>query len=312
MCDAHVTASTRSSRPSASKPPDAISGSTWCGFAHERIVVGRSTSPQPATSEPSARVTATWTRCVLSTSPFRVTVTSAGSGTRATLQRVDVGEDLKWTDPEWLAETHDWVIESLDRAGLTLMGPIEQPRVRPWATVLRAPGSEGTVWCKGMVPAVAHEPVAISILARAAPDRVPRLLAADRARRLMLTADGGTRLRDLEGPRRRPEAVDGDAARVRPPPAGGRGRGRRAGRAPACPTGGSLSSRARSPSSWRSSGRRAWTSSCRGWRRRARSSRRSGSRRRSSTPTCTTPRCSRGPTATGSSTGATRRSRTRS
>ncbi len=94
---------------------------------------------------------------------------------------MDVGEDLKWTDPEWLADTHDWVIESLDRLDLTLMGPIEQPRVRPWATLLRAPSSEGTVWCKGMVDAVAHEPVAISILARAAPDRLPRLLAADRA-----------------------------------------------------------------------------------------------------------------------------------
>ncbi len=142
---------------------------------------------------------------MLSASPFRVTVTSAGSDTRATLQGVDVGQDLIWTDPEWLAETHDWVIESLDRAGLTLMGPIEQPRVRPWATVLRAPGSEGTVWCKGMVPAVAHEPVAISILARVAPDRMPRLLAADRTRRVMLTADGGPRLRDLEGQRRDPK-----------------------------------------------------------------------------------------------------------
>jgi hypothetical protein len=142
---------------------------------------------------------------VLSASPFRVTVTSAGSGTHATLQGVDSGEDVKWTDPEWLADTHDWVIESLDRLDLTLMGPIEQPHVRPWATVLRAPGSEGTVWCKGMVAPVAHEPVAISILARAAPDRVPRLLAADRARRLMLTADGGTRLCDLAMPRRNPK-----------------------------------------------------------------------------------------------------------
>ena len=142
---------------------------------------------------------------MLSASPFRVTVTSAGSGTRATLQGVDTGEDLKWTDPEWLAETHDWVIESLERLDLTLMGPIEQPHVRPWATVLRAPGSEGTVWCKAMVPAVAHEPVAISILARVAPDRVPRLMAADRRRRLMLTADGGTRLRDLDAPRHDPK-----------------------------------------------------------------------------------------------------------
>ncbi|MGH3074745.1 MAG: aminoglycoside phosphotransferase family protein [Gaiellales bacterium] len=118
---------------------------------------------------------------------------------------MDVGADLKWTDPEWLADTHDWVIESLDRLDLTLMGPIEQPRVRPWATLLRAPSSEGPVWCKGMIDAVAHEPVAISILARAAPDRLPRLLAADRARGLMLTADGGTRLRDLEVPRRNPK-----------------------------------------------------------------------------------------------------------
>jgi hypothetical protein len=141
---------------------------------------------------------------VLSASPFRVTVTSAGSGTRATLQGVDVGEDLIWTDPEWLAETHEWIIESLDRAGLTLMGPIEQPHVRPWATVLRAPGSDGPVWCKGMVPAVAHEPVAISILARVAPDHVPHLLAADAGRRLMLTADGGTRLRDVDALRRSP------------------------------------------------------------------------------------------------------------
>jgi hypothetical protein len=85
------------------------------------------------------------------------------------------------------------------------MGPIEQPHVRPWATVLRAPSSEGTVWCKGMVAPVAHEPAAVSILARVAPDRVPRLLAADRTRRLMLTADGGTRLRDLDVARHDPK-----------------------------------------------------------------------------------------------------------
>jgi hypothetical protein len=118
---------------------------------------------------------------------------------------VDAAVDLKWTDPEWLAGIQDWIVESLGRAGVTLMGPIEQPHVRPWATVLRAPGSDGTVWCKAMVPPVAHEPVAISILARAAPDRVPRLLASDRRRGLMLTADGGVRLRDLDGLRRDPK-----------------------------------------------------------------------------------------------------------
>jgi hypothetical protein len=117
---------------------------------------------------------------------------------------VDEGEDLIWTDPDWVADTNSWVETSLRRIGMPLTGPIEQPRVRPWATVLRAPTRQGIVWCKGMVEPVAHEPVAVSILSRIAPARVPRLLAADAGRRLMLTADGGMRLRDLDDERRDP------------------------------------------------------------------------------------------------------------
>jgi hypothetical protein len=134
-----------------------------------------------------------------------MTVTSAGSDTRGTLQRVDGREDLRWTDPDWLADTHRWIERSLDRIGMPLTGPIEQPRVRPWATLLTASTTRGAVWCKGMVSAVAHEPVAVSILARVAPARVPRLLAADGRRGLMLTADGGTLLRDLAPARRSPK-----------------------------------------------------------------------------------------------------------
>ncbi|HEY7258902.1 MAG TPA: hypothetical protein VH459_07525 [Gaiellales bacterium] len=117
---------------------------------------------------------------------------------------MDEGEDLIWTDPDWVADTNSWVETSLRRIGMPLTGPIEQPRVRPWATVLRAPTRQGIVWCKGMVEPVAHEPVAVSILSRIAPARVPRLLAADAGRRLMLTADGGMRLRDLDDERRDP------------------------------------------------------------------------------------------------------------
>jgi Phosphotransferase enzyme family len=117
---------------------------------------------------------------------------------------VDEGEDLIWTDADWVADTSAWVETSLRRIGMPLTGPIEQPRVRPWATVLRAPTRQGIVWCKGMVEPVAHEPVAVSILARIAPARMPQLLAADAGRRLMLTADGGMRLRDLEDERRDP------------------------------------------------------------------------------------------------------------
>jgi hypothetical protein len=118
---------------------------------------------------------------------------------------MDAVEDLRWTDPGWVANTSSWVETSLRRIGMPLTGPIEQPRVRPWATVLRAPTRQGIVWCKGMVEPVAHEPVAVSILSRIAPDRLPRLLAADAGRRLMLTADGGMRLRDLDDERRDPK-----------------------------------------------------------------------------------------------------------
>jgi hypothetical protein len=118
---------------------------------------------------------------------------------------MDAGEDMQWTDPDWVADTNAWIETSLRRIGMPLTGPIEQPRVRPWATVLRAPTRQGTVWCKGMVEPVAHEPVAVSILSRIAPARMPRLLAADAGRRLMLTADGGVRLRDLDDERRDPK-----------------------------------------------------------------------------------------------------------
>jgi hypothetical protein len=113
-------------------------------------------------------------------------------------------EDLRWTDPDWVADTRSWIETTLRRIGMPLTGPIEQPRVRPWATVLHAPTRQGKVWCKGMVEPVAHEPVAVSIMSRIAPARLPRLLASDADRRLMLTADGGMRLRDLEDERRDP------------------------------------------------------------------------------------------------------------
>ena len=102
----------------------------------------------------------------------------AGSGTRATLQGVDVGEDLIWTDPEWLAETHEWIMDSLDRAGLTLMGPIEQPHVRPWATALRLPTAQGVVWFKAAAPPWDHEAAVLRVVGSLAPSLLPTVLAS--------------------------------------------------------------------------------------------------------------------------------------
>jgi aminoglycoside phosphotransferase (APT) family kinase protein len=96
-----------------------------------------------------------------------------------------------WTDPRWLAEVHAWI-----HAHARVTGAIEQPHVRPWSTVLRAPTADGPVWFKANAPSLAYEARLTSLLAEKRPDAVPALLAADLDRGWMLMADGGERLRD--------------------------------------------------------------------------------------------------------------------
>lgn len=97
-----------------------------------------------------------------------------------------------WTDPHWLAEAHAWI-----RAHAEVTGPIEQPHVVPWSTVLRAPTLNGPVWFKANGPTQAHEARVSALLAEKRPDAVPPLLATDLDRGWMLMGDGGERLRDL-------------------------------------------------------------------------------------------------------------------
>jgi Ser/Thr protein kinase RdoA (MazF antagonist) len=81
--------------------------------------------------------------------------------------------------------------------GLAVSGPIEQPHVRPWSTVLRIPTEGGDVWFKANMPTQAFEVAVVETLAARRPDLVPPLLASDRARGWMLQGDGGTRLREI-------------------------------------------------------------------------------------------------------------------
>jgi hypothetical protein len=97
-----------------------------------------------------------------------------------------------WTDPAWLAEARAWI-----RAHVEPTGPIEQPHVRPWSTVLRVPTAAGDVWFKANVPVHACEAAVVSTLARLRPDRVPALVAVDLDRGWMLMHDAGVRLREL-------------------------------------------------------------------------------------------------------------------
>ncbi len=104
---------------------------------------------------------------------------------------------LPWTQPGWFEQASAWIRTELERQGLSVSGPIEQPHVGPWSTVLRIPTGEDDIYFKASAPVLAHEPALTQALARWRPDCMPQILATDLARGWMLMSDGGARLRNL-------------------------------------------------------------------------------------------------------------------
>ena len=102
-----------------------------------------------------------------------------------------------WTDPGWLEDAHAWIHARVAELGRSVVEPIEQPHVRPWATVLRVPTDGEPLWFKASIPALAHEAAVVGLLARHRPDCLPELLAVDETRGWILMADGGVRLREV-------------------------------------------------------------------------------------------------------------------
>jgi hypothetical protein len=109
----------------------------------------------------------------------------------------------RWTDPRTIAEAHAWLRDAAARAGRRITGPIEQPHVRPWSTVFRAPTDRGAVYLKLCGPSQAHEPALTALLARTAGALVPEVLAIHPREPWMLLADGGAKLREVRGPTER-------------------------------------------------------------------------------------------------------------
>ena len=95
-------------------------------------------------------------------------------------------------EPLVAAEHEAWI-----RAHVDVDGPITQPRVFPWSTVLRVPTQTGVVWFKENVPVLAHEAAVVELLVARAPDDVPEPVSVDADRGWLLTRDAGTRLRDV-------------------------------------------------------------------------------------------------------------------
>jgi aminoglycoside phosphotransferase (APT) family kinase protein len=102
-----------------------------------------------------------------------------------------------WTEAAFLAEVSDWVDARLGELGRARTGPVEQPHVRSWSTVLRVPTEDGPVWFKANTPALAHEVLVVDRASQRVPARVPALLACDLPRGWMLMADAGERLREV-------------------------------------------------------------------------------------------------------------------
>jgi Phosphotransferase enzyme family len=96
-----------------------------------------------------------------------------------------------WSSPEWRADAVMWLDEQLATAGIHRHGDVEQPHLRPWATVLRVPTSAGPVWLKAAGPGTAFEVGLYDLLARIAPGRVLTPLASDPERGWILLPDGG-------------------------------------------------------------------------------------------------------------------------
>jgi hypothetical protein len=99
---------------------------------------------------------------------------------------------MLWTDAEWLAGVHAWIGAHVDP-----IGPIEQPHVRPWSTVLRVPTTFGDAWFKANAPQLAHEARVVQLLSARRPDLVPPPLAVDAERGWLLLPDAGARLREV-------------------------------------------------------------------------------------------------------------------
>jgi hypothetical protein len=102
-----------------------------------------------------------------------------------------------WSSSSWRSLAVSWLDERLADASIERTGEVEQPHLRPWATALRAPTTEGPVWLKAAGPGTAFEVGLYELLQRVAPEHVLTPIAVDTARGWMVLPDGGTPLGEL-------------------------------------------------------------------------------------------------------------------
>lgn len=104
---------------------------------------------------------------------------------------------INWTDPTWLSSAQTWIEAMVGQQGRIITGPITQPHVRLWSTVLRVPTDAGDWYFKAAAPVLRNEIPLTNALMHWVPGITLPILAVDIERGWMLAPDGGPRLREL-------------------------------------------------------------------------------------------------------------------
>jgi Phosphotransferase enzyme family len=86
---------------------------------------------------------------------------------------------------------HRWIEQHVQVAGA-----IEQAHLRPWATALRVPTPDGTVWFKAAQEELQFEARVLDVLVPLAPDLLPEVIASRPDTGWLLLRDAGVQARD--------------------------------------------------------------------------------------------------------------------
>ena len=102
---------------------------------------------------------------------------------------------LRWHDPVWQKQAHDWIRAEAERNGIQITSEIQQPHAYPWSTVMRVPTRDETIFFKATALETIFEAALTQKMAGWYPDCMPELIAVDGERGWMLMRDGGEQLR---------------------------------------------------------------------------------------------------------------------
>jgi hypothetical protein len=102
---------------------------------------------------------------------------------------------LRWQDPNWLKEVHDWIREQTNAHGIKITGEIEQPHMYAWSTVMKIPTDQGLLFFKATAEETIYESALTKKLSEWYPNCMPEFVETETSRGWMLMRDGGEQLR---------------------------------------------------------------------------------------------------------------------